>query len=241
MILGAWGLIDYSPVQMSEVLTSLRLSHSIVGRLRDQRLTYDGLSAEQPVWPVIADSIDAMVKVKTKRSHLVYLVCDSRAALAATNIYRGMWPEYRVDDIIESTKRSLVMALEKGKKWDLVRNELTVLDYVNIAAKPSFLNDLQTLFYKINPYSLRKEVQLSCIGYLGGSLSYTAMRQVMNQSLKLAPIMALMTSEKARRLRTAVLSLNQLTVEQSSRTFDFETFEILYIAKSQAKAALAKK
>ncbi len=64
MILGAFGVIDASPIQVSEALRKLNMSHTFVGGFgRTTHATVDGLCAEQPVWPVIIDRVRNIPKV----------------------------------------------------------------------------------------------------------------------------------------------------------------------------------
>ncbi len=239
MILGAFGVVDYPPLQVSEALHELNMSHSIAGSTRNQRITYDGLSIQQPVWPVIVDSIESMMKVRTKRERLVYFVCDSRAALATTNIYRNLWPENRVGDLRAELKNALITS--RGlNNWVLTRDDTTITDYVNIATKPSILNDIQSAFYKINPYQLRKEIQLLCIGYLSGHASFTEMKRSLTSNFKLERIYKLMVDDRAKALRQATMMLSNMKVEEAAKLTGFDTFELLYISKSSAKYREAK-
>lgn len=239
MILGAFGVVDYPPLQVSEALHELNMSHSIAGSIRSQRITYDGLSTQQPVWPVIVDSIESMLKVRTKRDRLVYFICDSRAALATTNIYRNLWPENRAGDLRTGIKNALVTSRNLNQ-WTLTRDETTITDYVNIATKPSILNDIQSAFYKINPYSLRRETQLLCIGYLSGYASFTEMKRNLTSNFKLERIYKLMVDERAKALRQATMMLSSMKVEEAAKLTGFDTFELLYISKSSAKYREAK-
>lgn len=233
MILSAFGLVDCSPIQVSEILRSLRMSHSFVGGFgRTMRLTIDGMSVEQPVWPVVIDRVRAISKVQSDKDRFVYFVCDGRAALALSNVSQILWPEHRELSIDDAIKNALIVSNQLTQDWTLSVNEPSIDDYVNLAAKPSFLNGVQGLIYKITPYSKRKETQKSCIAYLAGGLNITVLKRQLKASLKLADILTLMDSDKAKNLREAVAALRSKPLEIVSKEYGVETFEILYVVKS---------
>jgi hypothetical protein len=233
-ILAAYGILDYSPIQVSEFLRRLRMSHTVEGGIR-QSYTVDGLCKEQPVWPVIVDKVKAIPKVSCDRGHSVLFVCDSRAALSTTNLSISLWPDHRSPDTLAAFKTSLVIASKNAEGWDLISKEPSTLDYVNSATKPSLVNKLQTEVYKLTPYSLRKEVQQLMIAYLAGTASYSAMHKKLKSSLKLQRLAELLHLPKAKELREAVLMLGNSSVEEVAKKTGFETFELLYLSRSNSK------
>lgn len=234
MILTALGVVDYAPMQLSEILRSLKLSHSYVCKtgVRYSEFEFDGISKTQPVWPVIVDRVHIIPKVKVERSPLVYLVTDARAALSTTNIDRSLWPENRVQEFSLVLKEKLIAAHKENLSWEFVSKDPSILDYVNVATKPSFLNDLQTEFYRISNYAQRKEIQVACIAYFGGFLSFSKLRTQLKANLKFQELLRLMESPKAKELQAAVAQLRFKTVDQVAKDTGFETFELSYILKS---------
>jgi hypothetical protein len=235
MILTAYGIPDYSTIQVSECLRDLRLSHTIEGGLKHTVYTIDGLCKEQPVWPIVVDSVKAISRLRTKMSHTVLFVCDSRAALATSNLSAALWPEQRSPNFSADLKLALTTARNRTEGWSLVNNEPTTLDYVNSATTPSFVNKCQDAIYKITPYALRKEVQQLLIAYLAGTASYTALNKRLKTSLKLQTLSDLMHTPKAKELRDAVALLSKSSVEEVAKKTGFQTFELLYISRSNAK------
>ena len=235
MILDAFGIPDYSPLQVSEFLRALNMSHTLEGGfLRHLTCTVDALCTEQPVWPVVIDRIKAIPRIRTTVDRQVLFVCDSLSALSTTNIGTDLWPENRGHDAVRKFKKVLIRA-SKSKGWELTTKELTTLEYVESASKPSYLNWIQSAIYKITPYALRKEVQQLVISYLAGGASYTALNKKLRSSLKLQDLHELLNQPKAKELREAVLMLSRLPVEEVAKVTGFEQFEILYVAKSSEK------
>lgn len=233
MILNAFGLVDSSPIQVSEILKSLNMSHSFVGGFgKTLRLTIDGLSAAQPVWPVVIDSIRAISKVQSERDRLVYFVCDGRAALSLSNVSQVLWPEHRQSDLAQAIMDVLILSHDLDHEWTMNLNEPSMDDYVNLASKPSFMNFIQSHIYKITPYAKRKETQKACIAYLAGGLALGPLKRQLRASLKLADLLQLMDSPKARNLREAVAALKSRPIEIVCKEYGVESFEILYVVRS---------
>jgi len=210
------------------------MSHSFVGGFgRTMRLTVDGLCVEQPVWPVVVDKVKAVPKVHTEYNRLVYFVCDARAPLAVCNLSQALWPEHRNDmDLEVAIRNALERSNELTHDWQLRVSEPSMSEYVNIASKPSLMNHIQGTIYKITPYTLRKEVQKLCIAYLAGAVTVTALRRKLKSSYKLADLLALMDSDKARNLKDAVAATRSKTVEVVAKEYGVETFEVLYCLRS---------
>lgn len=234
MIVQAYGVVDASPIQISEILKALNVSHSLIGGFgRVMRLTIDGLAPEQPMWPVIVDRVKTIPKIDFEKDPMVLFVCDSRASLALSNANSSLWPENRPVTLSTGVEAALVASLAVTSPWSLVTSVPTLEDYVNLAAKPSFLNFVQGAFYKITPYSKRKEVQQMCIAYLAGAITTTAIKQYLKTSLKFATLLSLIDSPKALNLREAVaVSRSAPSLEQVCKDFDVQSFEILYIVRS---------
>lgn len=234
MILSAFGIVDSSPVQVSELLTHLRMSHSYVGGYgRVLRTTIDGLCAEQPLWPVVIDGVRSIAKVSVDYSRLVYFVCGGRAPLSICNLSQDLWPEHRNEMSLEAAiQNALERSNELDTDWKLLVKEPSLDEYVSHASKPSFLNFVQGSIYKITPYPLRKEVQKLCIAYLAGATNITAVRRKLKTSYKLTDLLALMDSDKALNLKAAVYATKFKTIEAVALEFGVETFELLYCIKS---------
>jgi hypothetical protein len=234
MIVQAFGVVDDSPLGISLVLRKLNMSHTVVGssQMRHYQYDIDGLSMEQPVWPVIVDKVRNIQRVQQDRERLVYFVSDGRAALDFTNLNRELWPENRAVDLVESVRSSLLATCSIVQPWTLAVNEPHISDYVRAAVKPSFLNKIQSLFHKITPYAKSKETRNLCVAYLAGGIGIQVLRRYLKASLKLAPILEQMDSPAALNLRNAVLALKTKPLETVAEEFGVEHFEMLYVVKS---------
>lgn len=232
--LAAFGVVDHAPLELSDVLKSLNMSHTYVWRdgFRINSMDIDGGRKEQPVWPVIVQNVKTLDKVGSG-GRFVYFVTDSRAALSHTNINAALWPENRKDHHFNDCMRwVLIHSHKKNEEWVLQKNEPTLMDYVNSATKPSQLNNLQSLFYKINPYALRKEIQILCISYLAGYTSHKLMREKLKSSLKFADLLELMESPKTKALRDAVARVRTEPIEKVVKETGAASFELMYLIKS---------
>jgi hypothetical protein len=138
-----------------------------------------------------------------------------------------------------SLQRSLEHALAHPfeKDWKLQVNEPTFAEYVTSSTKPSFLNGVQTEFYRITPYDLRKSVQALVIGYLAGAVSRKKLWDKLNSSHKLDRLKSVLTNPKCMQLKQAVsLYLKGGDLEIIALEYSCPTFEILYLSKSAANA-----
>jgi hypothetical protein len=240
MVLDAFGIYDISPVQVSQVLRRLRVSHTVLGgQPKPIQYDVDGLSHEQPVWPVIVDKVKNIARLQNARSPSVLFVCDGLAALNFTNISKDLWAENRTSTLEESVRAALIRTiLPRGRvldnvpSWKLAVVEPAIADYVRAAVKPSFLNCIQALFHKITPYAKSKETRTLCIAYLAGGIGIAALRRYLKTSLKFADLLVLMDSAAALNLRAAVAALKSKPIETVAQEFGVETFELLYIVKS---------
>ena len=187
MVLQGFGIADVSPVHVTQILRGLNMSHTAVGGLaKPYQMDIDGLSHEQPIWPVVIERIKNVPRVQNPRERCVYFVCDSRAALNYTNLSQALWPENRVVDLRDSIKQALIHSANEYAEWRLQVNEPHIAEYVKVAVKPSFINHIQAIVQKITPYAKSKETRLVCITYLAGGIGILALRRYLKSSLKLA-------------------------------------------------------
>lgn len=226
-VVHAWGCL-HPPLAVSEALLSLRVSHSLVTKRKniDHHLGF-----KQPVWPLVIPNIAMASRYRCGMSPQILIICDSAAALANINV-----------GILNPTLPYLGLqwALEESIRnpgdWELKDSEMSINEYVNHATEPSFLNDLQTEFYVINPYPLRKEVQQMVIAYMAGLETKSKLLAKLSTSYKLDKVKALVESPKCSELKAAVARVQRgQSLAAVAEETGYETFEILYIAKSAAK------
>jgi hypothetical protein len=232
-VVGAWAIGDATPSQVSTTLKHLRVSHTVVGwshtkKARAQRII-DGLCNRQPAWPVVCHSVKDIPRYQTKKSRVILFVCDSPAALGHTNL-----TQLATNDSLEN--RIVTALLSPWQDWKFCSTEPAILDYVQIATKPSFLRAMQTAVYRINPYDFRKEVQSHLILYLGGQLPYAKVKRLLKSSLKSESILDLLESPEAKTLQAALECVGQgWNPEAAADHFDIDVFDINYIRASLSK------
>jgi hypothetical protein len=110
---------------------------------------------------------------------------------------------------------------------------MKAMDFVNEVSKPSVLNGIQTHVYKIQPYSLRKEVQGLIIGYFQSKVSKQTMTRSLQRSFKTEPLIPLLLA--AANIRDAVAMLKGSDVDTVSQLTGVQTFELLYLSKDRIK------
>jgi hypothetical protein len=239
-VIGAFGIVDLSPIQVSNMLRALNVSHTYIGvhakSKRASIVDVCGTAKEQPAWPVVVDRLSSIKRLRTNRQRLIYLIIDSRAALSISNANQALWPENRGSlRFDQSLRLALMSASKRGEPFALIQTEPSISDYVNAATKPVFLNHVQTAIYKIAPYTLQKEVRSLSVAYLAGAASLTVLKRKLKTSFKLEELSALMLSDRARALRDAVAQSRNTPVEQVAKTGGFEPFEINYVINSYAR------
>jgi len=236
-VLAAFGIVDRSPLEVSDALKTLNMSHTYAWRqgVRYNTTTIDGLANEQPVWPIVVDSLRTLSKLKVDGRY-VFLVVDSRAALANTNLDGTLWPERQSGSFVHCLRKALITSKTAKAVWNLEAREPSLMDYVNTATKPSQLNKYQTLTCKITPYSLRKEVQALCISYLAGSASIKALKTKLRSNLKFAPLLEFMLDDKTRVYRDAINMLKTTPMDRVVKDTGIQSFDLLFIMNSNKKS-----
>lgn len=231
-IVKAWAVTHYSPMQLSNALRFLSVSHSIVGQAEDKRmnvLRVDGLAPEQPAWPIIYHSVSDCRRLMLPDSPQIHLVCDSIAALSHTNLSGWDWTG--------SPERDLQKILRKAdpEPFVLKIDAPTYMDFVNVASKPSFLRLLQTAYYKITPYADQKAIKSASLAYLAGLISQRALNHALSTTLKSERVRELLQSEQAKRLMQAVeRAHSDGDIEAAAEAFDMDAFEVRYIMSNRA-------
>lgn len=215
-----FGTARYSPFELSVTLKDLRVSHtykvraSVPNRVCVEKMVNCGYP--QPHWVHVTDSLDFL------KEGAVNFISAAFSELALTNI-----PSLSV----LSLEKAIKDALANDAKQSVLPQveELSPMDYVNIVAKPSLLNCIQTTVYKINPYALRKEIQEMILNFLNSRVSIAQMKNTLKGNLKLEQLIPMIM--EALPLRDAVARLKTESLEAVSLDTGFPTFELLYISK----------
>lgn len=236
MILSAFGISDYTPIDLSEILRSLNISHTLAfyAATRYTQIDVDGLCHEQPAWPIIIDGIRCIPKINSDKNKLIYFILDVKEQLSLCNFQQDLLdiPKHRFQTQL---KKALIQSIKMPQEWFLNTKDHSILDYIEKATKPSFINELQTKIYKITPYSLRKEIQICILNYLAGNLSQAVLKNELKQSLKSEELLQLMLSDKAKGLREAIKRIKDEPLEEVAKASGFEPFELRYVIRSSEK------
>lgn len=233
IIVKAWAVSRWTPAQITDGLTELRISHTVVGwskklhRLRHQ--TIDGLTERQPAWPIVTHSVTDIPRIRTKKSRQILFVCDSVPALTHANLTPL--------PVLPTLDRCLKAALQvMDDDWTFKGTEPDIQDFVAMASKPSFLNQVQTAIYRINPYSDRKIIQLKVIMFLGGQLSVKSLRDTLRSNYRYEPIREILNLPQAVGLKNAIDRVRRgEDGEMVAEELGIEAFDISYILSSLAK------
>ena len=205
------------------------MSHSIrISNLREPKVINCGYG--QPRWVHVSDT------PKDLQESSVNFISMPYAALVQTNIMSFPDPsQYSLDLSIKIMLESNRLPHEVS-----IRN-FSAREYVDMISKPSLLNNLQNLIYKIQPYSLRKEAQAMMLQFFSGRVSTYTAESFFKKSLKTAPIVKLLQGE-GQSLRQAVIRTRSEPVEVVSESTGIATFDLLYLSKERViKTANNKK
>jgi|GEM_PF-3797547 len=232
-VVKAWAVSRWTPVQLTEALTELNVSHSVVGWSKDSHALRghdtDGLSVAQPAWPIVTHSVADVPRIRIDKERQILFVCDSVPALANLNL--TPLPEGR--DIKSVLKKALRIMDED---WEYKSTEPDIQDFVAMASKPSLLNQILTAIYKINPYAERKIIQNKVVMFLGGRVSVSSMRDTLRSNFKYDTIRTLLNTPEAVMLSKAVeRAKDGEDIEDLSNEFSIEAFDISYILSSVVK------
>lgn len=230
-IMKAWAVTHYSPLQVSQALRKLGISHSVVGQATDLRMNVmrvDGLSVEQPAWPIIYHSVADCKRLMLPETRQVHLVCDSIAVLQSTNLSGWAWTGNVQKDLRK------ILTKRDPEPFVLTVQEKSYMDLVAMASKPSFLRLLQTAFYKITPYADQKVIRIASLAYLAGAINKKALQRTLSITLKSERVQELLASEPAKKLLDAVAMARESgDIEAAAEAFDIEAFEVRYIMSNR--------
>ncbi len=242
-IIGVYGT-TLPPLAVSSTLKILRIGHTLVnGATNNPSYENQHFGKHQPGWPVIVSNVGLLSRFQCSTDRQVLFVCDSLPILMSCNLRVIKTPmEMNYQDYTHNMALALNHAVSHPLDgWELTRKEPSIIEYVNLATKPSFLNNMQTEIYKITPYALRLEVKALIIGYLAGVESRAKLIAKLKTSLKLNNLLALIMDSKTPLLKEAVALFNRTQdIEATAKATGFETFEILYVVNSNRKTVADK-
>lgn len=230
----AYGISDASPHEVSAILDGQNIPHTIVGGkpVRPFEIKTGVLNSDTTVY--VISGIRNIHRITPPTKDAIYFVCCSKTTLAESNLSVALSPDSRSMSLADAIGVALVAQFEPD--WKLEIKQPALIDFVKMAVKPMFVNQLQKLVQSITPYAKSKEARSLCVSYLCGETSREEMLIHLTGSLKFSAIAELMRSEKASQLRTAIseYKANKKPLERICEQYGFESFEILYPVNSNS-------
>jgi hypothetical protein len=230
----AYGISDASPHEVYAILDELGILHTIIGGkpVRPFEIKTGVMISDTTVY--VISGIRNIHRITPPTEHAIYFVCCSKTTLAESNLSDALSPESRSMDLPSAISFALIATFEPD--WKLEIRQPGLLDFVKMAVKPMFVNQLQKLVQSITPYAKSKEARSLCVSYLCGETSREEMLTHLTGSLKFSAIAELMRTEKASQLRSAIgeYKSNTKPIERICEQYGFESFEILYPVNSNS-------
>jgi hypothetical protein len=231
----AYGISDASPHEVSAILDVLAVPHHVIGGklVRTFELLAGVSKTDTTVY--VVSGMRNIHRFQPLTPNAIYLVCCSKTALEESNLSDALSLPTRQRSLPSAIACALTdPTFEPG--WKLEMKQPALLDFVKMAVKPMFVNQLQKLVQSITPYAKSKEARSLCVSYLCGETSRDEMLIHLTGSLKFSGIAELMRSEKAAQLRAAIgeYKSNAKPLERICEQYGFESFEILYPVNSHS-------
>lgn len=215
-----YGSPYYSVTDLSNMLTKLKVKHTIIGSELSQ------IKKSRNSQIVLIDSIN---RARYYKDLSCAIIVDAYSALQETNV--KILPY-----LSENQMPNKLLSILKDKKViNLEIKKEPLSSVIDRVTTKSILTDVQTLVNKISPYSLRKKTHEAVIKYLYGDISREKLFTYCNMD-KLLPIYKILVSKQAISIRKAVEDyLKTRDEEISANKFGVSTFEILYVYNSYEK------
>lgn len=214
--IAVWSSPVYSRWELSDGLRQLRVTHTIDPEDKMCRARRINMKRSQPREVHIAGSISGL------RPNAINFIVASYGLLSHTNI-----PSIQGTDL----DQALRLALLSDRVTKVKVLKLGPVDFMNLIAKPSLLNEIQTEIHRIQPYSLRKETNSMVIRYFNSKIGKRQLVQFLNRSLKLDRLKQAVL--KGDNLRAAVAQLPSMDAETIALQMDVPAFDIVYLSKAK--------
>jgi hypothetical protein len=230
----AYGISDASAHEVSAILDEMGLPHQVIGGKPVRPFEVSTGVSNMDATIYVISGMRNIHRIQCPTPTAIYLVCCSETALAESNLSNALSPGVRSMDLRRSIGIALIANFEPN--WTLEIRQPELLDFVKMAVKPMFVNQLQKLVQSITPYAKSKEARALCVSFLCGETSRDEMLGHLTSSLKFSAIADLMRTEKASQLRAAIgeYKSNTKPLERICEQYGFESFEILYPVNSHS-------
>ena len=82
MIINAYGILNISPTQLMRVLDSLNVGYSACGITAQKKFWHrQVVKGKQPAWIVVADTVNAALRIPNLSTDYILFICDSEVSL----------------------------------------------------------------------------------------------------------------------------------------------------------------
>jgi hypothetical protein len=233
----AYGITDASAHEVSAILDELEWPHTIIGGKPVCPFELKSAGIPIPRYSIyVISGLRNIHRIQLSTPNAIYFVCCSETALAESNLSDALTPTRRAPNELKSAIKNAPLLTWDYEWKQLEIKQPALIDFVKMAVKPMFVNQLQKLVQSITPYAKSKEARSLCVSYLCGETSREDMLNHLSGSLKFSAIAELMRSEKAGQLRAAIAEYksNTKSLERICDQYGFESFEILYPVNSNS-------
>ncbi len=230
----AYGISNAAPHEVSAILDELEWPHTIIGGKPSLPFEIKTGVLNSTTTIYVISGIRNIHRITPPTRDAVYFVCCAKTTLEESNLSLALSPDSGFPDLKSAIQMAPLITWESD--WILEIKQPDLLDFVKMAVKPMFVNQLQKLVQSITPYAKSKEARSLCVSYLCGETSREEMLIHLTGSLKFSAIAELMRTEKAAQLRAAIAEYKSNTkpIERICEQYGFESFEILYPVNSNS-------
>lgn len=230
---GIFGIYHKSLLEISRELCNLHYTHILVGAELNQIKTVE--QTKTPCVPIYV--VDGFSRMSVVPDNAIAILVECKTILDRSNCDKLLQPGLKLKQALRKMLQQV--RHEPIQNIQFSFEPIGLQEIIEKATSYSFLNDIQTAIYKINPYDFRKKIQHTIISYFYGMTSRNAISNVFKQhASKLQGLKDKCLSKEGNRFRSAISEYLACGDENKvSQETGFATFEILYIVKSYEKEA----
>lgn len=212
-----WVTSKYSPLDIHHSLVGLNVSHSLVMASGTRN---HHISKVQPKWVYVVGGM--IQKRNAVLPNSVTFMVLPHSQLTYTNVPR--FPRMDLEDALREMMLNPQPCVPRME-------EPTIIQYVNMIAKPSPLNLIQTIVLSISPYDLRKKVNAMILDYFNSKVKYKAVVAALKDNYKTSDLVPILKKD-GERMRLAVARSVKEDVKLVSAETGVATFDLNYLRRS---------
>lgn len=229
MIHKAWGLTNSSPEDLKLYFNELNINYSHLYRTQKGRYrrSYKENRKKQSLFPVIVEGVNVMSNISAmeRKDDLIVFCFLSKAELLNSNLTPLSISETNPMMSVKYALRHV-----EDKPYVFKYREPSLLDIVATVNEPSALQNLQTLFYKIQNTEIRNDISAAVYAYIASNLTSAALSRKLNQTLLKDEIVRVLKTVEAGALIDAVSEVNAgHDIDDVSKRTGVDSFDINFI------------